>query len=656
MAEPAQDLTTYTASSTKWEDWRLSPPPAGDPGVGAWCWKIYEICRRHRDKQGLPQLWSRFHEMFRGLIFRHKSKYGHIIANLYFKTINSLKANLTDNKPRASIMPHGETPDDIADAWQARYDIWWEKTKQQYNFQESVGKSETYGFQTDKMVFDPDQEGGLGEVDTKRLDTFGVLLWPGCQDIQDQPAMCELEALELGKIYEYWPDAIGKVKADPEYSEILGESRTYTRANRSRQLRSFGTPTNFVIPEGTDQQPAEGSSMGLQRALIIRVWCKDNSIVWVNPATGEEVDEGVQLPPAIQTDPETGQEVEVPVEAEPQLRYPGGIRCITITNKGKLVLDDQANPSVNPNLPRELTSQCYLFDKFPFIKRYSYSDDLSEYGLSILEQIEPLVFEVCKKLTMYGVHLGAQCRTPLILPQNCGVKRDEVNNLPARIWEPVMSMAQHIRFLELPQATNDILNYVEMLIRLIDMITGLTDVTEGRKPKGIQAGVAISELQEKAQVVFREKIRNLDLYLEEQGRMFISLGQNWYTEERLLRYEGKKGPVQIPFRGIEAVGELDFHVEAGSTLPKNRATRQYQMIELSKAGMITPRTLLKEMEVPNADEEAARLEAGPLGMALEKAKRSGLFDDATLQALEQVVSMDDSSFNKAFPQNEPFGG
>ena len=675
MTEPARE--NYSGIVGKdgkpWESWQISPPPEDSPGVGKWVYEKYQILRKHRDKLGLIELWTHNSELLRNRIFKTKSKYVQVTANIFFKVHNSFKCNLTDNKPRASIMPNGDTSDDIADGWQACYDQWWDETKQQQCLQESVGNSELYGFQVDEMRFNPDLGAGVGEIETHRCNTYGVLLWPGHMDIQTQPGMCDYEAMELGEIYDIWPEAKGKVKADPEYSDLLGEGRAFVRGNRSRNLRPLGSAPNYVVP-GEEGLGAEVRTVGIQRALVIKFWVKDYSMHWVDPRTGEPCKKDQQfLEPRI--DPmteqpmvdELGQPVMGPVvnhqTGEPIVpeewsKYPGYLRCIIIANKGEFVLDDLPNPSINPELPRSITSQCYLWDKFPFVKRLSHSDDISEYGLCIFEQIEPLVMEICKKLTQYGNHLEKTCRNPLILPQGCGVRRDETNNLPARIWEPVAGLAQQIRFLEVPQAPNDIISYINLCIELIDMITGITDVSEGRRPTGITAGNAIGALQEKAQVVFREKIRNNDTYLEEHGRMFISLGQNWYTQERKLRYEGKGEEQMIDFKGTDFQGDISFHVEAGSTLPRNRAVRQQQIIELAQARPNFPlKVLLKELAIPNHDEVAAQMEAGPLGMLLNKLKVSGLFDDATLKAAQQIAQMPDKEFKHAFPQaGNPFSG
>jgi hypothetical protein len=660
----ATPSTQKTNSSGKaWEKWRLCPPPKGHPEVGKWVYEKYETLRSHRDRQGLVELWAHNHELLRGRIFKNKSKFSQVIANLFFKTHNAFQANLTDNKPRASIQANGETPDEFADVIQARYDDWWEFTKQQMCLQESVGRSELYGYQNDEMRYNPDLEGGLGDIETYRHDTYGVLYWPGYTDIQAQPGMCTYEAMELGKIYDLWPDVEGKVNPDAEYSDMLGESRQWVRATKSKNLRPEAAIPGYVVPEDSSLGVDARSGSGIQRAQVIKFWVKDYTMHWVNPLTGERAKKGDVFPTGqmqVVTDPETGEplldELGQPMmqpealPAEEWSKYPGFIRCIIVTNKGKLVLDDVPNPSINPELPREITSQTYLWDKFPHLKRFSYSDDISEYGLSIFEQIETLIIEVCKKLTQYGVHLERTCRNPLLIPIGAMPDQKDVNNLPARVWPVVAGLAQYIRFLEVPQTPNDLLAYIELCIRLVDMITGITDVSEGRKPAGVQAFRAIAALQEKAQVQYRQKIRHNDAYLEEQGRMWISLLQNWDTEEKTSRVKG----ATKSFRGIDFQGEFAFKIEAGSTLPTNRAARQQQVIELAAARPNFPnQELLEELGIPNAPEIAEKMDAGPLGMALQKLEQSGLIDPETLQTIKNLIEMPENDFKRNFGSGNP---
>lgn len=646
--------------AVEWASWKLEPPPENDKGVGSWIWGKYQYMLRHRDRQELPQLWLHFHELYRSRLFRTKSKYAQVPINIFFKTINNLKANLTDSKPRASITAKADTTDEAATAWQASYDTWWDSTKQQHELQESVGNSELYGFQTDKMMFNAEFEGGLGEVETVRTDTFGVLFWPGSKDVQKDPMVCFIEAMDLGSIYRKWPEHEGKVTAEAAYSEQMGESRKDVRGNRSKEFRKIGTPTGYYVPEDGGDKADEGG--GVQKALVVEMWVKDYSMVWEDPMTGQVLSEDEKQPPVLNMEPQviedpmTGLPVTLP-PIEPVLRskYPGFIRCVHVTNSGELVLSDAPNPSINPEMPREITSQTYLFDKFPVLRRHSYSDDISEYGLAISEMIEPLIIEISKKISQIAVHLDTSCRPILLLPKNCGIRKEDVNNLPSRAWEVVAALSQFIRYVPVPPLPSDYNNFIMTLLKLVEIVTGLTDVSEGRRPSGVTAASAIAALQEKAQTIFREKIRNLDLYLEEQGRMYISLAQNWYTEERKLIYQGEDGKQIIPFKGTDEsfAGEFAFTIESGSTLPRNRFARQQQMIELAKAGFVDQQAILEEFNVHKRDEIMKRMQQGPLMAALEKVGKTGIVDEQTLEIIKQILTMSDQDYANAFPHTKP---
>ena len=619
--------------------------------------------KAYREKLGLPQMWLHNHELYRGRIFRKKSKYTQVGINLFFKSIQTLKSNLTDAKPRATISATGETDPDTAKAWMERYDTWWESTKQQTCLQESVGKSELYGFAVDKMWFNPSLEGGMGEIETVRGDPFGVYLWPRCVEIQDQPMMVWAEAMDLGKIYEQWPDHEGKVKGESQFSDLLGEDRVTVRANKSKETRAIGAPSGYVQAQESDK-PFDMGDEGIARALVVEMWVKDYTMEWVDPRTGQKYPDG---PPPKLTEPaidtatmqpvidETGNVAQVPVQPYQQSKYPGFLRCIHVTNEGKLVLSDVPNPSINPNIPREIACNCYLWDKFPFNKRLSYSDDTSEYGLSIIEQIEALVIDISKKISKVSTHLDVSCLPPLILPKNCGVESKDENNRPNRIWRPVAALAQFIRWVQIPPLPPDYINFINLCLRLVEIVTGLTDVSEGRRPSGITAGTAIAQLQEKAQTIIREKVRNGDIYIETQGRMFISLGQNWYTEERKLTYQGATEQQTIAFRGAspEYQGEYAFKMDAGSTLPKDRAAVMNMHVDLAKGGMIDQQALLDELGIAHSDEIIARMKEGPVGEAMKKLEATGMFNDAQLQAIHQIVTADPKDLEKLFPQMKP---
>ena len=678
-----------TSKSDQWEPWRLSPPPEHSEGVGAWVWSKLKFALKYRETLGITDVWRHNHELYRNRFFKNpKPKITQVPVNLFFKTVNKLKAELTDNEPQASIEPRGEAGDQAANAWQGAYEEWWEATRQQNTLQESVGLSELYGCQTDEMRFDPELAGGMGEIETVLGDNFGTVLWPGYIDIQKAPMLFKMEAIELDTIYRQIPGVQGKVKADTQFSNNLGEDRRETRGNVSQKVIRPYLQSGY--PQGAggdsfkpvDKHTSETENYGIQKALVVTCWVKDYTLVWVNPVTGQRSSgkpkqQDLLYPePQPVIDPVGGQPVLDPMTGQPAVRvaikqaephqeskYPGFLRRIRVTNKGDLVLDDLPNPSINPQLPREKAADCYLWDKFPFFRRLSYSDGLSEYGLSIIEQIEPLVIEIAKKITKVGSHLDAACLPPIINPKGSGLEKRQINNLPERVWEPTMTAAALIRYLEVPNLPTDYGAYIELLMKFIDIITGLTDITEGRGAQGITAFAAIAALQEKAQSVLREKIRNLDTSLEEQGRMYISLGQNWYSFEKKIKLSGGQGEEAIAFRGVaeQFQGQYTFNVEAGSTLPQSKSAKREMYLKLASGGFLDAEAILDIFNVPNRDQILQRKARGPLMQAAQRLQKTGMFNSGMqvelkpelLDALIKIIAMPEKEFERLFPQAKP---
>ncbi len=673
-----------------WESWRLSPPPEGHAGVGRWVYSMMRFAHKYRENIGITEVWRHNHELYRNRFFKNpRPKITQVPVNLVFKTINRLKAELTDNEPQASIEPRGEAGDAAANAWGASYEEWWEATKQQDIFQESVGLSELYGCQVDEVRFNPELAGGLGEVETVLGDNFGFISWPGYVDLQKAPMHFKLEAIELDTIYRQLPDIEGEVKSDSQFSTFLGEDRRETRGNVSQRIirpyMQSGYPQSSQAGIGSfkpvDKQIGQTEDYGVQKALVVTCWVKDYTEVWVNPITGkrsagkpkkEDLQQVIQQPVM---DPMTQQpildmmgqpvmqQVIHYVEPHKEQKYPGFLRRIRVTNKGALVLDDLPNPSINPMIPRELAADSYLWDKFPFIKRLSYSDGLSEYGLSIIEQIEPLVMEIAQILTKVSSHLKGACDPFFVNPKGSGVEKRDINNLPNRILNPTITTSPLLRYMEVPNLPGDYLQHIKICMLLIDLITGLTDVTEGRGSTGVTAFAAIAALQEKAQAILREKIRHVDTGLEEHGRMYISLGQNWYTFERKVKYSGGQGEQAIEFKGVaqQFQGQFAFRVEAGSTLPQSKWALREMYLKLAEARMVDQQAVLEVFNIPKYQEILQRMQRGPLMMAAQRLQKTGLFNTGVqvqmtpqlLDALMKIIAMPEKDFIKLFPQAKP---
>lgn len=651
----AEDEGAFKAVGSK--DFIEPLPEEGSEKLGPFIWKKFMICKQEKDRLNLHSKWMRNYELKRGRHFKTtNSKWPLVPINIFYIVVSRTKAHLTDSKPRFEIVAHDEQAAEQAPIMNSAANNWYKRTMQLKNHSDSIDNGETYGSTIEKMQFNPELEGRKGDIESVINDPFKMFPWPGVRDIQKMPHFFELEVMEVEEIERLFPEAKGKIQPDMQFSTntLIGKERETVKAGTLANHRAQDNLPNNFAPSG-----GKPSVLGINRAMVIMDWMKDFTEV------EEEEDRPVtQMDSNVGSDTfgqeiETG-EVEKVKTGRKFPKYPGNIRMVIIANEGRTVLWDVPNPSINPTLPLEQVENTYLFDKIPYLKTDSNTDTSNFWSFSVIEQIEILGKEINKKISQVAAYIDKTVRPTLIMPETCGIPDHMISNLPGQKWRPVNhTVSKFIRYMEIPSLPRDFYVYIELLLRLVDNITGIQDVTEGRKPKGISAASAIIALQEKAQTMFREKIRNYDMALEEKGRMWISLAQNWYTEERKIRLSGKaleeQGSPFGDFQGTKMQGEFTFEVVPGSTLPKSLFVRLEQSVQLFNAGAIDQKALLEAFDWPNVGEVIRRMSLGQLGLLLERLQIMG-FDNQTLQLIQQIGSLEEKDFNKLAKERGKQGG
>ena len=93
-----------------------------------------------------------------------------------------------------------------------------------------------------------------------------------------------------------------------------------------------------------------------------------------------------------------------------------------------------------------------------------------------------------------------------------------------------------------PTVPKYIFEFVNLLMKLTDVVTGIHDVTEGRKPAGIESGRAILALQEAAQARIRYQIsKNYSKVMKDMGRYVIDILQEYDEESKKIRIQAESG-------------------------------------------------------------------------------------------------------------------
>lgn len=174
-----------------------------------------------------------------------------------------------------------------------------------------------------------------------------------------------------------------------------------------------------------------------------------------------------------------------------------------------------------------------------------------------------------------------------------------------------------------PNVPKYIFEFINLLMKLTDVVTGIHDVTEGRKPAGIESGRAILALQEAAQARIRYQIsKTYAKIMKDMGRYVIDILQEYDEESRSIRTQAEDGSHEYitynprglyKIEGGEAteVGEgeeggksiqdtkFDIEIVAGISQPAGRVANEERASELFKAGVYGIEEVVKHIADPN---------------------------------------------------------
>lgn len=616
-------------------------PPEGSSNVGVKVYSILEDIISDKETRGLIKRWNRNYELKRGKHWKNKKANVPLItANLIHKhrlnTINSL----TDNNPIFNVAKINDSEDieqEVYENLQRTAEHWWNEQEQQDIFESSVNNGEDYGIAIEKVIFDPDIEEG-GEVETIVVDPFhfGVypVNWTNPRYLQKSLAVLHYYPISLNEARRRWPDKAALIKPDEDILKELGDDRKDINLSESVKgglLTTFAsTSTNLInFLKGNNDKASDGDN----RVLLVEAWVRDYTMV------EEQIIEQVQ--------DESGVIAErITVTSRP--KYPGNIRLVCVCNSGQLVLEDRPNPNINPQMPEEQAMKCYLWDKFPFSAANSIKDTASGWGISDLENLEDLNVEFNKALSQLVLMKDKVSRLKLINPKTSGVPNDALTNYPG-ILNPVNAQeGAGIRYLDYPRVPADLQNAIALFKDMFFLVSGSFDLDMAREPgRAVLAYKAIAALLERVNTMMRGKVRSYSRLIRERGRMYLSMVQNFYTEDRWITYRDTQGN-----DAYKKVNGQDFRIPfkltvvTGSTMPVSKIQLREEAVALFTQGAIDQEELLDHLEWSGRSEVISRMKQGAIGQLTEKMMALGM-PDQFAQYMNGLVGMKDTDFKRA---------
>lgn len=589
-------------------------PKAGHKDVGKEVMRLVSDVLEDKLSLGLHQKWLEHYRMGRNLHWKRGSNAVPLVsANLLHSHRQRTVNTLTDNDPTFALMSMSpESASESVQNLQRCCEYWWNEQEQQMVYEETVRNGETYGITVEKVLFNPDLEYGIGEIETVLVDPYHFGLYPvKCRDIQRAEAVLYFFPLSVREARRRWPDKADEIKPDSEFLDMLGDERREISRGSSDDgfMARLGSSIRALLSRAGGKKGKSGKFD--DETLIVECWVRDYSGV-----------------------------------------YTGNIRCVTVCGGGFLVLEDKDNPSINPELPPEQAMDSYLYDKMPFAKANSVTDPSSFWGMSDFEQLEQLQKEFNKSLSQMVFLKDKSARPKVINPMDSGVDNSEFTNAPG-ILNPTSRMTgEGIRYLDFPQAPFDIEKVAGLLKDLFFLVAGTFELENAQTPgREVIAHRAIETLIEHASTMMRGKIRNYSKLLRERGRMFVSHAQNWYTESRWFAWEQNGKPQLGSIRAEQVAFPIRLTVMNGSTLPVSQASRREETIKLVELNLIDQQDALEKLDWSGREEVISRMQQGANGELLRRMGQMGM-PQQILDMIGQIGSMKPEDFDKMAEQGK----
>lgn len=625
-------------------------PPEGHPRVGYRVFEILAEVLQHKNDLGLPAKWMRAYELSKNRHWRNTSKKAPLVtANLLHahrvRTVNTL----TDNNPTFNVIQVGEVEDgnpekeDIFDTLLKTAEFWWTDTEQQSVLEETVLNGELYGTTFEKVVFNRELEGGLGEVEALTIDPWHIGWYPvKCKKLEKAHAVLHFYPMSVREARWRWPKAADQITSDDDMIKMLGDQRLEIKANSlgSNDQGYFTSVGNAIKQVLSTFGTGGGKGAGdlKEETLICEFWVKDRTRDKQTVKTEADTPEG-----------EEAAEYEIEQEFD---KYPGGIRCVIVCNGGKVVLEDKPNPSINPTLEPEQASQTYLWSRFPFSKAQSHTDTGNPWGMSDYEQLEMLNIEINKTISQLTLVKDRVARIKLINPKDSGVSNAEFTNAPGIVNPSNNLVAQGLRYLDAPSLQPELFKVLDIYQALFFQVAGSFELEQADATgKNVIAYKAIAALLERAATMLRGKIRNYTKLIRERGRMYLSHVMNWYTEQRFISYEQDGKKMTRAIRGTDMLLPAKLSVVSGSTMPVSRVQEREEALALYEKGAIDAEELLKKLDWKDWKDVIARVKSGPVGEFVQKLGMMG-FPPSMLQAFQEIAALEMDEFEKLMKQGE----
>ena len=555
------------------------------------------------------QTWNQTSSKTTGFIQKSSGSKQKPENNIIRSTIQSIIPILTDAKPGFNLVPPQPLDHEFTKMLGEQIESIWDRQDMPVKIVEAITDQSIFDCGIFKVLWNSELEDGLGDVEIEVVDPNDIFVSRGTIDFDRN---CSFVVHRLYKTVGYmrrkFPKYANRIKPDTSTKE---KESTYKGAVMD------GTMT-IVSPVNEEKNKDVKVPDLADSNKIIEVW-----EVWYPDSTVEQYEKEL----------EDGSKERIVKK-----KYPNGHLTTLLPNQ-KLCVQSTRNPYEGPQWN-------------PFVKTVDTVVPRCIYGEG---QAEPLMGpqKLINKTVQQILEIMRLMANPVwIGDKTAGINWRRITNKIGLII--LKNKDSDLRRDFPPGIDRSLFEVLQIFMRFADIVSGVQDVTQGRKPTGITAAEAIETLQEAAQTRLRLKERNLNQSLSKLAKLIINRILQFYRGVRYQRISGEDAEVpdfiEFNIEPVEVNGgeglnmtrklikwnpesqryeeapegltearstktNFDVKVSTGTSLPFQKMDKLRTAFKLIEAGAIDREELLEAAEWANKEKVLQRMREAEAVMA-----------------------------------------
>ena len=623
--------------------------------------KRFKEAKKYREQ--FEEEWKECEDFYSGKHWKDKNR---SYKNLVFPLVEQEIAILTDSIPSTDILARREERQQDAKTLEESIHFTYEQQSLFLKLAMAMRSALKVGTGFHYVDYDPDADNGQGIATIKTVPWKHVYLDPAASEI-DEASFVGIEfPVRAEEAKRRFPHVADKIKCDSSTEDKNGSTGPGLREDRANYSRSSGNNT---------EEKYKLSDM----VVIKEAWLRDYKMVDIpEEETSEEIEKETEeffngenpditrfedhakhlaaheaqkihiAAEALGLSPEMITEDDIEgLKADPEL---GLILTmiedhIAIHKQYQTTNPDSKKPMYSSNIRLViLIGDVVAYDgsapvddgMVPLVPYYCYKDEDSIYGTGEVKNILPAQksFNEMDNAEYESLHLTSN--PGWVMDSNAGVEPSSISNKRGKVY--VVNPGARFERLQPGQTNPQLSMRKQSDQQFMEIISGMNEASQGRRPGGITAAKAIERLQQQTNGRIRLKSTSLTLYsLPRLGKLVASRNAKYWTTERLMRVtDNATGEVRMTRFDPEKIKDLEYDVRVvpGSLAGTDKEAQAEVLAAYVDKGWIPPKVYFQIVDIPNKKKVLEALDqADQMNAALQQLQMENQQLQAALQEL-----------------------